>query len=140
MKAREHIQCVFFCSVGCFGKCGYHAHVADGGGSNWAKSNPVCQFMGLPTIINYPVGVMPSRPKIFSFSLKLLKGFTSSNNKYQATNYFGLSALYLWNNPTLNTSQYCHISKDYGGFVGANEGSSPLLLYYKHHYFTIKFL
>jgi len=33
-------------------------------------------------------------------------------------------------------SQYYHFSEEYRGFVGANEGSSPLLPYYKHHYFT----
>jgi hypothetical protein len=167
--------------VGYFGKCGYHAHVADGGGSDWVKSTavcqsmvlpnnkkstpvcqsmvlpnnkkltpvcqsmvlpnnkkstPVCQSMVLPNNINFTVDLMTPRPKKFSFSLKLLKGFTSSDNSYQTTDYFGSSALHQWNNPTLNMSQYYHFSKEYGGFVGANEGSGLLLLYYRHHYFN----
>jgi len=71
--------------------------------------------------------------------LKFLNGFTSSNNNYQTTDYFGLSAFYQWNNPTLNVT-VLPLFKDYGCFVGANEGSSPLLLCYKYHYFTSNFL
>jgi hypothetical protein len=78
--------------VGSFGKCGFHAHVADGGGSNWGKINSR-QRMGLPTNMNFPVDLMTPCPKEFSFSLKLLKGFASSNNNYQTTDYFGSSAL-----------------------------------------------
>ena len=108
--------------LGCVGKCGYHAHVTDCGRSEWAKLTPVFQCLVLPTIINFPVDLMTYGPKEFSFFLKLLKGFTGSNNNYQTTDYFGSSALYKWNNPTLNMLQYNHWSKDYGGFVGANEG------------------
>jgi len=79
--------------VGSFDKCGYNAHVAEVGGSNWAKSTPICQRMGIPTNMNFPVDLMTSRPKKFSFSLKLLKGFKNSNNNYQTTAYFGSSAL-----------------------------------------------
>lgn len=125
--------------MGCFGKCSYHAHVADCSGSNWAKWTPICQRTVLPTIINFPMDLMTFRPKTFLFSLKVLKGFTSSNVNYQATDYFSSSALYQWNNPTLNVSQYYHFSKENGRFVGGNKGSSPLLLYYKHHYFTSNF-
>jgi hypothetical protein len=113
--------CSFRC-FGCVGKCDYHAHVTDGCGSNWAKSTPVSQRMGLPTIINFPLNPMAYRPKEFSFSLKLLKGFASSNNSNQTTDYVGSSALCQWNSSTLNMSQYYQYSKDYAGFVGAYEG------------------
>jgi len=95
--------------------------------------------MVLPTIINFAMDLMKFHPKKFSFSLKVFKGFTSSNINYQTTDYFSSSALYQWNNPALNASQYYHFSKEYGRFFGGNKGSSPLLLYYKHHYFISNF-